>query len=49
MDRHPALHGVDVAYYLIHALGSGRRFESTDRRTALTFARAAREEYNWHK
>ncbi|GEN79122.1 SDR family oxidoreductase [Actinotalea fermentans] len=38
-----ALTGVDVAYYLIHSLGSGRRFESRDRRTALTFARAARE------
>ncbi|HQY33068.1 SDR family oxidoreductase [Actinotalea sp.] len=38
-----ALTGVDVAYYLIHSLGSGPRFESTDRRTALTFARAARE------
>jgi len=38
-----ALTGVDVAYYLIHALGSGRRFEAQDRRTALTFARAARE------
>ena len=38
-----ALAGVDVAYYLIHSLGTGRRFESRDRRTALTFARAARE------
>ena len=38
-----ALAGADVAYYLIHSLGSGRRFESTDRRTALTFAQAARE------
>ena len=38
-----ALTGVDVAYYLIHSLGSGRRFEARDRRTALTFARAARE------
>jgi uncharacterized protein YbjT (DUF2867 family) len=26
-----ALAGVDVAYYLIHSLGSGRRFERTDR------------------
>ncbi len=38
-----AMDGVDVAYYLIHSLGTGPRFESTDRRTALTFARAARE------
>ncbi len=39
----PALAGADVAYYLIHSLGSGRRFEQRDRRTALAFARAARE------
>jgi len=38
-----ALRGVDVAYYLVHALGSGSRFEARDRATALTFARAARE------
>ncbi len=38
-----ALTGVDVAYYLVHSLGTGHRFESRDRRTALTFARAARE------
>lgn len=38
-----ALDGTDVAYYLIHSLGSGRSFESTDRHTALTFAQAARE------
>ncbi|NTW39214.1 MAG: SDR family oxidoreductase [Cellulomonadaceae bacterium] len=38
-----ALQGVDVAYYLIHSLGSGARFEARDRRTALTFAQAARE------
>ncbi len=37
-----ALDGVDVAYYLIHALGTGVGFEDTDRRTARTFARAAR-------
>ena len=29
-----ALDGVDVAYYLVHALGTGRTFEVTDRRTA---------------
>ncbi|MGZ4611611.1 MAG: SDR family oxidoreductase [Kineosporiaceae bacterium] len=38
-----ALRGVDVGYYLIHSLGTGPGFESTDRRTALTFARASRE------
>jgi uncharacterized protein YbjT (DUF2867 family) len=38
-----ALRGADVAYYLIHSLGSGRRFEFRDRAVALTFARAARE------
>src|SRR6478735_7164009 len=35
-----ALDGADVAYYLIHSLGSGRSFESTDRHTALVFAQA---------
>jgi uncharacterized protein YbjT (DUF2867 family) len=35
--------GADVAYYLIHALGSGREFEETDRRTAQVMAKAARE------
>ncbi len=38
-----ALQGVDVAYYLIHALGTGRRFASRDRHTARTFSSAARE------
>ncbi|MGJ7440316.1 SDR family oxidoreductase [Aquipuribacter sp. MA13-6] len=38
-----ALVGVDVAYYLIHSLGSGRRFERTDRTAARVFARAARD------
>ena len=38
-----AMDGVHVAYYLVHALGSGSRFESTDRRTALVFGQAARE------
>ena len=45
-DRHQldaALDGVDVAYYLIHALGTGKRFESRDRHTALTFGAAARD------
>ncbi|MDN3355658.1 SDR family oxidoreductase [Actinomadura sp. DC4] len=42
-DARRALDGVDVAYYLIHALGSGRDFGETDRRTAETFAAAAEE------
>jgi uncharacterized protein YbjT (DUF2867 family) len=37
-----ALEGVDVAYYLIHALGTSD-FEQTDRDTARTFASAARD------
>ena len=35
--------GAEVVYYLVHALGSGREFEETDRRTAQVMARAARE------
>jgi uncharacterized protein YbjT (DUF2867 family) len=38
-----ALDGVRVAYYLIHALGSGRDFGATDRRAARVFASAAEE------
>ncbi|TRW43050.1 SDR family oxidoreductase [Georgenia yuyongxinii] len=38
-----AMAGVDVAYYLIHALGTGAEFEQRDRATARTFAVAARE------
>ena len=34
--------GVDVVYYLIHALGSGPAFEQTDRETARRMARAVR-------
>ncbi len=37
-----ALGGVDVAYYLIHSLGTGEDFEATDRRHARVFASAAR-------
>jgi uncharacterized protein YbjT (DUF2867 family) len=40
LDR--AMAGVDVAYYLVHALGSGSSFEETDRRAARTFAERAR-------
>ena len=36
-----AMEGVDVAYYLVHALGSGDDFEETDRRAARTFAERA--------
>ncbi|MBA3338195.1 MAG: SDR family oxidoreductase [Geodermatophilaceae bacterium] len=37
-----ALDGVDVAYYLVHAIGSGSDFEATDRRAAENFAEGAR-------
>jgi uncharacterized protein YbjT (DUF2867 family) len=37
-----ALDGVAVAYYLVHALGSGDRFEARDRHTAREFGVAAR-------
>ena len=42
-DVRKALEGIDVAYYLIHALGSGHGFAETDRQTAATFAKAARD------
>jgi len=38
-----ALAGVDVAYYLIHSLGTGEDFEALDRRHARNFAVAARD------
>lgn len=38
-----ALAGVDVAYYLIHSLGSGPAFETIDRAAARTFAACARD------
>ncbi|MET9503829.1 SDR family oxidoreductase [Streptomyces sp. NPDC006622] len=37
-----AMRGVDVAYYLVHALGTGRDFEATDRRAARIFGERAR-------
>ncbi|GGQ01157.1 SDR family oxidoreductase [Streptomyces roseolilacinus] len=37
-----AMRGADVAYYLVHALGTGSGFEDTDRRAATVFARQAR-------
>jgi uncharacterized protein YbjT (DUF2867 family) len=38
-----ALAGCDVAYYLIHSLGTGASFEQRDRDAARTFADTARE------
>ncbi len=40
LDR--ALAGVDVAYYLIHSLAAGARFEQQDHTGATNFANAAR-------
>jgi uncharacterized protein YbjT (DUF2867 family) len=37
-----AMRGVDVAYYLVHALGAGKGFEDTDRRAARIFGEQAR-------
>lgn len=37
-----ALRGIDVAYYLVHALGGGSGFEDRDRTAARTFAEEAR-------
>ncbi|MFJ9738303.1 SDR family oxidoreductase [Streptomyces sp. NPDC101166] len=37
-----AMRGVDVAYYLVHALGTGTDFEETDRRAARIFGERAR-------
>jgi uncharacterized protein YbjT (DUF2867 family) len=37
-----ALRGIDVAYYLIHSLGTGSSFEQSDREAARIFAAAAR-------
>jgi len=42
-DLRRALEGVDVAYYLIHALGAGAGFADQDRGTARGFAVVARE------
>jgi uncharacterized protein YbjT (DUF2867 family) len=38
-----ALAGVDVAYYLIHAIGADRNFDEIEESVATTFAQAARE------
>ena len=37
-----ALTGIEVAYYLVHSLGSGHDFQSRDRQAASAFGRAAR-------
>lgn len=37
-----ALRGIDVAYYLVHALRAGDDFEETDRKAAQVFAGRAR-------
>lgn len=37
-----AMRGIDVAYYLVHALGTGRGFEETDRKAAEIFGERAR-------
>ncbi|MFJ9101752.1 SDR family oxidoreductase [Streptomyces sp. NPDC102405] len=37
-----ALAGMDVAYYLVHTMSSGKDFEETDRSAALIFAEQAR-------
>ncbi|MGW4230000.1 SDR family oxidoreductase [Streptomyces sp. NPDC004980] len=37
-----AMRDIDVAYYLVHALGSGPGFEETDRAAARTFGEQAR-------
>ena len=38
----PALRGVDVAYYLIHSMGSSGSFEQADRQAARHFGEAAK-------
>ncbi len=38
-----ALHGVRIAYYLVHSMGAAHDFQALDRRAAINFATAARE------
>ena len=38
-----AFDGIDVAYYLVHSMGSSGSFEEQDRTAAKNFANAARE------
>jgi uncharacterized protein YbjT (DUF2867 family) len=47
LDReslHPALRGIETAYYLVHSLGSEDGFEQRDRQAALNFGEVARDE-----
>jgi uncharacterized protein YbjT (DUF2867 family) len=37
-----AMEGIDVAYYLVHSLGTGPGFEETDRRAARVFGEQAK-------
>ncbi len=37
----PALEGIEVAYYLVHSLGTGKDFSQQDRQNALNFAQQA--------
>ncbi|MFT4710074.1 MAG: hypothetical protein ACI8Q9_001201 [Planctomycetota bacterium] len=37
-----ALEGIDVAYYLVHSMGSSDGFEQTDREAAIQFGQAAK-------
>lgn len=39
----PAMRGADVAYYLVHSLGTGAGFHERDLRAAANFAEAARD------
>lgn len=39
----PAMAGVHAAYYFVHSMGSGGKFEEEDRQAALNFGSAARE------
>jgi uncharacterized protein YbjT (DUF2867 family) len=36
-----ALHGIDVAYYLVHSMAEGQAYRARDRLTALAFGHAA--------
>ena len=36
-----SLHGIDVAYYLVHSMAEGQAYRARDRLTALTFGHAA--------
>ncbi len=40
----PALHAIDTAYYMVHAMGGDGDFEARDREAATAFAQAAAEQ-----